>query len=110
MMNSEMRSPEAVTRAMSLRAALVGCALTGLALLPLARLTQHVTSTPTVRSEPHKPATGGIRATPPVGNTGNVNRTSGRRNAIRENGVPREVDGYSDALHLAGQNRMQGHG
>jgi len=67
MMNIGMRSPEDVTRTTRWRAALVGCALTGLALLSLARLTQNVTSAPTVRSEPHQQAIGNSRPTPRFG-------------------------------------------
>ncbi len=46
---------------------LVSCALAALSLLPLARLTQHVASAPTVRSEPNQRTPGRSRAMPLVG-------------------------------------------
>jgi Beta-propeller repeat len=65
MMNIEIRSPGPRTRAICLGAALVGCALAALALFPLARRAQNVTSSPTVRTKSRQQTTGNSLATPP---------------------------------------------
>jgi len=74
MMNIEIRWPEPKTRAICLRAALVGCALATLFLMPPARRTQDVTSPLMVSTRAHQEATGRPRATPPFRTSTEISR------------------------------------